>query len=162
VLKHKPKSPSVKVAKKKRYDWPPPVAPEDAYVAKEKNPIHSILTALPVIMLVVGLYSYYQGESEQTESLPILEHSQSIEGTFTGFSVVKSGAVGRHYLWIDSDGDPRGFRIRPEHRDSLEQLHKGEQTRLDVAPTVAGSRVFWAWRVSQSGKLLLDMSGQIR
>jgi len=59
------RNPNVKTAREERYQWPAPVSEEDAYVPKEKNPIHSILTALPILMLVAGLYIYYKGESQQ-------------------------------------------------------------------------------------------------
>jgi len=38
----------------------PPVPPPEPVNTTRKNPIHSVLTALPVIMLVAGLYFYYQ------------------------------------------------------------------------------------------------------
>ena len=82
----KPRKSDVKVAKEKRYSWPPPPDPNDVYVPKEKNAIHSVLTALPVIMLVAGLYFYYQGESAQSEGTPIIAESRQISGIFTGFS----------------------------------------------------------------------------
>ena len=147
----------VKVAEKKRYSWPPPIAPEDVYVPKEKNPIHSILTALPVIMLVVGLYFYYQGESEQKLGAPIQSESQEIEGVFTGLSVVKSGSQGRHYLWIEEDGSTRGVRIRPDQVLLIEELERGVEMQLSVAPTVSGSGTYWVWRISQSDTVFLDM-----
>lgn len=153
----KPRKSAVKVAKEKRYSWPPPPDPNDVYVPKEKNAIHSVLTALPVIMLVVGLYFYYQGESAQSEGTPILTESQQISGIFTGFSEVKSGSKGRHYLWIDHDGNTRGLRVQPEQLLQLQQLKKGEDTQLQIAPTVAGSRTLWAWKVQQGDTVFLDM-----
>lgn len=153
----KTRSPQVKTATKKRYNWPPPVAPEDAYVVKEKNPIHSVLTALPVIMLIVGLYVYYQGESEQNQGAPIRAESQNVEGVFTGLSVVKSGQQGRHYLWIEEDGSTRGVRIRPDQVPLMQTLKRGMETELSIAPTVSGSKTYWAWRVSQEDTIFLDM-----
>ena len=152
----------VKVAEKKRYSWPPPVAPEDVYVPKEKNPIHSILTALPVIMLVVGLYFYYKGESEQNLGAPIQSESQEIEGVFTGLSVVKSGSQGRHYLWIEEDGSTRGVRIRPDQVLLMEELERGVETQLSVAPTVSGSGTYWAWRITQADTVFLDMGALLQ
>jgi len=83
VAKHQ-RNPNVKTAKEKRYQWPAPVSEEDAYVPKEKNPIHSILTALPILMLVAGIYFYYRGESQQNEGAPIFEQSELISGIYTG------------------------------------------------------------------------------
>jgi len=157
VGSNKTRRPEVKLAKKKRYEWPPPIAPEDAYVPKEKNPIHSILTALPVIMLVVGLYIYYKGESEQNQGEPIHSQSQEISGIFTGLSVVKSGSQGRHYLWVEEGNSTRGVRIRPDQVPLMQELERGVEVQLSIAPTVSGSTIFWAWRVSQSGIIVLDM-----
>jgi hypothetical protein len=146
--------PQAKVATKKRYNWPPP---EPAYIPKEKNPIHSILTALPVIMLIVGLYVYYKGESEQNEGAPIHAESMNITGVFTGLSVVKSGAQGRHYLWIEEDGSTRGVRLRPDQVQLMQELERGVETQLSIAPTISGSGTYWAWRVIQADTVFLDM-----
>ncbi len=147
-----------KKVKKKRYDWPPPVAPEDAYVPRDRNPIHSILTALPIIMLVVGLYFYYQGESEQSHSAPIRAESVNAEGVFTGLSVVNSGSQGRHYLWFEQDGKARGVRVQPLQAQELEALTRGESIQVRMAPSVSGSTTFWAWYVEQAGEVFLDAS----
>jgi hypothetical protein len=156
---NKTRRPEVKSAKKERYSWPPP---EEVYVPKEKNPIHSVLTALPVIMLVVGLYVYYQGESEQNQGAPIHAESQDIAGVFTGLSIVKSGLQGRHYLWVEEDGFTRGVRIRPDQVHFMQELERGMKIKLSIAPTVTGSGTYWAWRVSQGGKVALDMESLLQ
>ncbi len=158
----KPAQSVVKVAKKERYSWPPPADPNDVYVVKDKNPIHSILTALPVIMLVVGLYFYYQGESEQNQGVPIHSESQQVSGVFTGFSVVKSGSKGRHYLWIEQAGKTRGIRFRPEQLSQLQALERGSDIQLDIAPTVPNSKTLWAWKVLQGEKIILEMDLTVR
>jgi len=112
------------------------------------------------LMLVAGLYFYYQGESEQNEGTPIFDQSELISGTFTGLSVVKSGSVGRHYLWIDVGGSARGIRVRAEQIAGLNNLEKNLTIQADVAPTVTGSRVVWAWRIKQNDTIFLDMSAQ--
>ena len=149
---------SKKEKQKKRYDWPPPIAPEDAYVPKDRNPIHSVLTALPILMLVVGLYFYYQAESEQSQGAPIRVESVEAEGVFTGLSVVNSGSQGRHYLWFEQDGRARGVRVQPRQAQELGALTRGESIKLRMAPSVSGSTTYWAWYVEQSGKVFLDAS----
>lgn len=144
--------------KKKRYDWPPPVAPEDAYVPKERNPIQSILTALPVLMLIAGLYIYFKGESEQSHSAPIRVESVDAEGVFTGLSVVKSGSQGRHYLWFEQDGKARGARVQPLQAEALGALTRGESIQVRMAPSVSGSKTYWAWYVEQADNVFLDAS----
>lgn len=151
-----------KKVKKKRYDWPPPVAPEDAYVPRERNPIHSILTALPIIMLIVGLYIYYRGESEQSQSAPIRVESVAAEGVFTGLSVVNSGSQGRHYLWFEQDGKSRGVRVQPMQAQALGALRRGEAILVRMAPSVSGSKTYWAWYVEQAGEVFLDASGLLQ
>ncbi|MGQ7847877.1 hypothetical protein ACUNV4_25510 [Granulosicoccus sp. 3-233] len=153
----------IKKARKKRYEWPPPEGTEDVYVPRARNPIHSILTALPVIMLVVGLYLYYQGESEQSDSAPIRAESVNAEGIFTGLSVIKSGSSGgRHYLWFDQNGKSRGVRIQPAEAAILQSLSRGEPLRISMAPSVAGSRTFWAWYVEQGDVVFLDGSDKLQ
>jgi len=146
----------VKRAKKKRYNWPPPPDPGDVYVPKERNPIHSILTALPIIMLVVGLYFYYDNESEQASNTPILAESVEAGGLFTGLSVVNSGGEGRHYLWFENNGTARGVRIRSAQVEQLQVLVRNEPISLKIAPTVHASKTYWAWYVEQSGLVLLN------
>jgi hypothetical protein len=153
VQDDKSHQPQVKAATKKRYSWPPP---EPVYIPKEKNPIHSILTALPVIMLIVGLYFHYKGESEQNKGAPIYAESLNIAGVFTGLSVVKSGSQGRHYLWIEEDGSTRGVRFRPDQVQFMQELERGVETELSIAPTISGSGKYWAWRVSQADTVFLD------
>lgn len=147
-----------KKVKKKRYNWPPPVAPEDAYVPKDRNPIHSILTALPILMLIAGLYIYYRGESEQSHSAPIRVESVNATGVFTGLSVVNSGSQGRHYLWFDQDGKARGVRVQPRQAQELGALARGESIQVRMAPSVSGSKTYWAWYVEQAGEVFLDSS----
>lgn len=155
---YKTQSPQVKKATKKRYNWPPPVAPEDVYLPKEKNPIHSVLIALPVVMLLFGLYIHYQGESEQTQGSPIRDQSRDVAGVFNGVSVVKSGLEGQHFMWVEeADGTTRGVRIRPDQVLLIQELERGSEISLSIAPTVKGSSVYWAWRVVQGDDLVLEM-----
>lgn len=144
------------------YDWPPPLEPDVAYVPRQRNPIHSILTALPILMLIVGLYLHFQNESEQSHSAPIRAESVEAEGVFTGMSVVKSGTAGRHYLWFEQDGKARGVRVQPDQAQELESLVRGELIQLSMAPSVSGSKVNWAWHVAQNGVVFLDLSTQLQ
>lgn len=155
-------SAAVKPAKKKRYNWPPPPKPEDVYVPRERNPIHSVLTALPIIMLVTGLYFYYDKESEQSGGEPIFEQSEMASGIFTGLSVVKSGAQGRHYLWFEDNGTARGVRVKPSQAEALQALDRGEPIELKIAPTVPESTIYWAWYVEQSDEVFLNLQDNLQ
>ncbi|MFK7893503.1 MAG: hypothetical protein AB8B63_21990 [Granulosicoccus sp.] len=150
---------SKKKNRKKKYNWPPEPEP---YVPVERNAIHSVLTALPVIMLVAGLYFYYKAETEQIQSAPIQAESHSVSGIFKGLSVVKSGNAGRHYLWFDEAGTSRGVRVRPEQAESLQRLIRGEPVSLKIAPTVHESKIYWAWYVEQAGTVYLDSAASMQ
>lgn len=141
-----------------RYQWPPVRDPNLAYKNKSRNPLHSIITALPLIMLVTGLYIYYRGESRQTHSVPILEESIERSGVFTGLSATR----GRHYLWLETQGVAKGVRIREEQVPQLEILVRDADILVKMAPSVPESTTYWAWYVEQSGSVFLDTQHLLR
>lgn len=159
---NKPGRGVVKPATGARYKWPPPVPEDEAYVVKNKNPIHSILTALPIIMLVAGLYYFFQAESDQSHGIPIRAESRDLSGVFTGLSVVKAVSAGRHYLWMEADGKSRGVRIQPEQVNALQSLERGGQIEIKMAPSVEGSTTYWVWHVEQDGRVVLDAEETLR
>lgn len=124
--------------------------------APRKNKIHSILTALPVLMLVVGLYYFYSGESAQNSGSPILDESIDADVVFDGMSVVRSGGEGRHYLWYDDGTRRRGARIHARQVPAVASLRPGDRIAVRLAPTVSGSSVLWAWRVERDQIVLID------
>ena len=134
---------------------PDPSASDDP---SRRSRVHSVLSALPVIMLMSGLYFYYSGESAQNAGAPIRAESVDAHGTFEGLSTVKSGGEGRHYLWFDDGVRTRGARILPVQRDALAGLAPGDELRLGLAPTVGGSGTLWVWRVERDDIVLLDDS----
>lgn len=123
-----------------------------------KSRIHSVLTALPVLMLMIALWFYYSGEKAQTSGALILQEAQVLEGLFEGLSVVKGAGEGKHYLWLQAPERKRGARIRPEHTPALAELNKGDAVSVSMAPTVSGSKTLWVYKVSSNGKLLLDLT----
>lgn len=140
------------------YQWPPPRDPNLAYREKSQHPVHSVLTALPVLMLVIGFSVYYFSESRQNQGAPIRQESIDITGVFTGFSATSD----RHYLWIERDnGVAKGVRVQAEQLRLLEGLEKGVNVELKIAPKVSQSKTYWAWQVEQSGQLLLDASATL-
>lgn len=136
----------------KPYQWPPARDPDLSYKAKVRNPLQSIITALPLIMLVAGLYIYYRGESQQTHGAPIGAQSIEYNGTFTGLSVTS----GRHYLWVERDDVAKGVRVHEAQVAKLESLERGVEVVMKIAPNVEGSNTYWAWYVEQAGSLFLD------
>lgn len=140
------------------YRWPPQKNPDLSYRAKSRNPVHSIVTALPIIMLVTGLYIYFKGEAQQTQNMPIRSESVDVSGTFTGISQTSN----RHYLWLDVEGEAKGVRIKSEQLFSLQTLVRDVPIDIKMAPSVQSSNTFWVWHVEQSGKVFMDAAGTLR
>lgn len=143
------------------YQWPPPRDHKLDYAKKPRNPIYSLVTALPIIMLVVALSIYYRSESRQNSSPPIRSESLSIEAVFTGISTVGSGA-GRHYLWVDYQGNPKGIRVAAQHTQALQVLERDKPVSLKIAPTISGSDTYWAWYVEQADVVILDDGSRLQ
>jgi len=139
-----------------------PLPDPDASGPPRKGRVQSLLGALPVLMLVSGLYIYFSGENAQSGGAPIRLESVEAEGRFKGLSVAGSSAEGRHYLWFDDGSRTRGVRVPPVARVTLEALVPGEALDLRLAPTVSGSRTLWAWRVERDGELLFDDGDRLR
>ena len=128
----------------------------EAAPRSSRSKIHSVLSALPLIMLIAGLWLYYSGERAQSYGSPILSESVAARGVFDGLSVVSSGGSGRHYLWFEDGTRKRGARIRSYQREALGSLRPGDDISLQLAPTVSGSSTLWAWRVERDGVRLID------
>ena len=142
------------MSNEKRYQWPPPRDPNLKYRDRSRNPVQSLITALPVLMLVAGLYLYYSGESQQTKGLPIAVESVTLAGNFAGMSATS----GRHYLWLQQDDEKRALRVSSEQAVLLESLERGISLLVKAAPHVQGSRTYWVWHIEQSGSVLIDDS----
>lgn len=149
---------STKDSQRPQYQWPPQRDPDLSYRANSRNPVHSILTALPVIMLVAGLYFYFQREAQQTNSAPIREASVELSGTFSGLSHTSD----RHYLWLDVNGIAKGVRIKSDQVVALEPLERGARLNIKMAPSVEESRIFWVWHVEQAGVVYIDAADLLR
>jgi hypothetical protein len=145
------------VSARQKYEWPPRPDPDVPYQPANKNAIHSILTALPILMLVAGLYMFYRSENAQTEGAPIVAESVESSGIYTGLSVVGSGGNGRHYLWFESGGRARGPRITSKQAGMLDSLVVGQAIQVHMAPTIPGSSILWAYHVEQRGIVILDV-----
>ncbi len=140
----------------KRFHMPEVEVTPGDYLPGKRNPIHSILTALPVLMLLAGLYYFYSGESAQTEAAPILAESVAVQGSFSGLSEIKSGSNGQHFLWLANATRKRGIRIQLSEVAIFADMERGLPMQIDMAPTVSGSSTYWAWRVTVNGELVLE------
>jgi len=84
----------------------------------EKNKIHSILTALPLLMVIIGVAYYMHGEKRQAESELVMsessQHDVVVEHLTTGQQVIVSLAPtvpGSHIKWL--------YQVRHEGVDLL-------------------------------------------
>ena len=121
-----------------------------------KNRIHSVLTALPPLMLIIGLYVYYRAEQKQLAGPPILEESVSYAGQYKGTSAVKSFGEEQLFFWVDTEERARGARMTGRQKFDFENLQAplviGEPLEVDVAPRVAGSTTYWLVEIRRSGQ----------
>ncbi len=130
--------------------------PDFAVVRVGKNRIHSVLTALPVIMLVVGLYVHYSGENAQISGQAITSESTTLEGIFNGLSRVKGSGSGKHFIWIETAARARGLRLTQQQSQRLQSLQKGSSISILAAPTVSGSTTLWVYQLEQDGNVIID------
>jgi len=121
----------------------------------EKNRIHSVLIALPVLMLLIGFFVYFNGERAQNNGAPVLSEKISRTGQFKSVSEVSGIGQARYYLWYTVDGSSKGVRISAEQKQTLGVLKPGDELSLELAPNVAGSKTLWAYRVHHDGVELI-------
>jgi len=121
----------------------------------EKNRIHSVLIALPVLMLMIGLFVYFNGERAQNNGTPILSEMVNRTGEFKSVSEVSGIGQPKYYLWYTVDGNSKGVRINAEQKQSLGVLKTGDELSLELAPRVAGSKTLWAYRLHHDGVELI-------
>lgn len=117
----------------------------------QKNRIHSVLVALPVLMLIIGLFVYFRGESAQINGAPILSELVSREGQFKSVSEVSGIGKSRYYLWYTDSDRSRGVRISHSQQLVLNDLTLGDELMVEAAPTVEGSNTLWAYKVIHGG-----------
>ncbi len=117
----------------------------------EKNRIHSVLVALPVLMLMIGLFVYFKGESAQNNGAPVISELVNRTGQFKSVSEVSGIGRAKYYLWYTVDGNSKGVRINAEQKAILGVLEAGDELTLALTPRVAGSATLWAYRVHHDG-----------
>jgi len=121
----------------------------------EKNRIHSVLVALPVLMLMIGLFVYFKGENAQNSGEPVLSELVNRNGQFKSVSEVSGIGQAKYYLWYTVDGGSKGVRITALQKERLDELTVGDTLSLELTPTVAGSKTLWAYRVHRDGVELI-------
>ena len=109
----------------------------------KKDKIHSVITALPIIMLLIGLAFWYQKENAQQSGLTLLAESAELVGEFNGVSTAQSAGGGQFFLWLMQDGKPKTLRITSEQYDEYRKQEVGDAVVITAAPTVSGSSTLW-------------------
>ena len=122
------------------------------------NPIHSVLTSLPVIMLLAGLGYYYSTESKQQNGELILSQSVEMRGHYRGTSAQSKRPGAQRMLWLQSDAGLRGYRVTADQVQALDGLEIEDEISLAAAPRVVDSKVLWIYRLSTAQHLLLAPS----
>lgn len=121
-----------------------------------KNPIHSVLTTLPVVMLLAGLAFYYLAEKNQREGKLLMQHTVLLQGQYKGISAQGKSADSRRILWVSTDLGLRGGRLTAQQAAWLDELDKGALIEVAAAPRVDGSTVLWVFRVVHAGRVVFD------
>lgn len=113
----------------------------------KKNPIYSVITALPVIMLLIGLLFWYQSDNAQQRGQPIIAESVTLKGQFNGVSKASGAGDGQFFFWLMQDGTPKTLRISPEQYAQFGHAEKGGFVSVSAAPTISGSSTLWVLEV---------------
>lgn len=150
-----------------REQWRASNLPDHAIPALgRKSRIQSVLTALPILMVLLGLFVYYQAEQRQSHGEPVLAEQQRIDARFVRLATVGGEESGQHYLWVHDGERERGVRIDLTHKLQLnglpdnEVLHAGDAVSLEAAPRIPGSRTLWLLRLWRGEQALLEPSSR--
>lgn len=126
----------------------------------KKNPIHSIVTTLPVIMLMVGLWFYYSGEKKQRGGEPVMAELVSVTGVFSGTSEQNTNPGAQRILWIKTVDRLRGGRLDLNQYKLLQSLKKDQMLEVWMAPRVRGSNTLWVLKVMSDEQTIIDQLPQ--
>ena len=136
------------------------VAHTPQHLPARANPIHSVLTSLPVIMLLAALGYYYFSENKQQTGSLILTKSVSYDGRYEGTSAQSSSPGAQRIVWVRSAAGLRGFRISADQLPALQSLAEETPISVTAAPRVADSKVLWVYQlVTDQGDVLLSSAG---
>ena len=133
---------------------------QDAVVAArgpvKKNPVESVITTLPIIMLLGGLAFYYFNERRQVDGKILVDQMQQINGKFSGISAQSDKPESQRILWIKTPQRLRGGRVDYRQAQQLEGLADGDPITVWAAPRVQGSKTLWVVKASSEGELLIE------
>ncbi len=112
-----------------------------------KSRIHSVITALPLLMVLAGFYIYFKGENEQSSGTPIVSELVDRQGEYAG---VSSSGSNKHFMWLRDGEKNLGVRITVVQSEQLKSIEKGVMLEVKAAPTVIGSNTLWAYSVKDA------------
>lgn len=125
-------------------------APDFPHVKKTRT--QAVLTAAPILMLMVGLFFHWNAEKKQKSGTPITAEQQTLVGEFDRITPRGEKASGKHFIWLRTGERTRPIRITYTQKQELlaGPLSDGDSVQLNSAPTVADSKVLWLIDVSVS------------
>jgi len=136
-------------SEKKGRQWPDKSQQASSYPGMftpdltKKDPFHSLVTALPVLMLLIGLAVWYVKDSAQHRGAPIAAESKQLTGEFNGVSKAQSASGAQYFMWLVQDGNKKTLRITRDQYQQHENREVGEAVTVTAAPTVSGSSILW-------------------
>ena len=126
----------------------------------KKNPIESVITTLPIIMLLGGLAFYYFNERRQVDGQILMQYVEEIEGEYAGISQQSDKPDAQRILWIKTPSRLRGGRIDYLQAQKLGALTDGDPLTVRAAPKVQGSKTLWVVEASSRGQPLIRHTEQ--
>ncbi len=122
----------------------------------KKNPVESVITTLPIIMLLGGLAFYYFNERRQVDGQILIDQIEQIDGAFSGISAQSEKPEAQRILWIKTPSRLRGGRVSYKQAQQLDVLTDGDPITVWAAPKVQGSKTLWVVKLSSDGKVLIE------
>lgn len=109
----------------------------------KKDPIHSVLTALPVLMLLIGLAFWYLKDRAQHSSPPLVKEAIELLGEFNGVSTTLSVSGTQYFVWLLQSENQKTIRITKDQYALYREQDVGTAVSITAAPTVSGSDILW-------------------
>ncbi len=109
----------------------------------KKDPIHSVLTALPVLMLLIGLLFWYQKDRAQKNSSPLIAEAVELVGEFNGVSTTQSASGKQYFVWLMQSEYRKTIRLTKDQHAQYREQEVGGAVSITAAPTVSGSDTLW-------------------
>lgn len=129
-----------------------------AAMESKKHPIETLVTTLPLVMLLAGLAFYFLNERRQVDGQIQYDQVQRFDGEYSGISQQSDKPDAQRIVWIQTPARLRGGRVDYQQAQQLKTLSSGDPISVWAAPKIAGSNTLWVVKVSSNGKPLFDIS----